>query len=478
MKRTRLSEHKQHGKNLLPPLSRIGMTPKSWMNDRLPEMLWAALLVGNLSREKALNVFRSIAVVIRKCGYDRVAADLRLSGIAKMPMNVQRSILDAILLDDEIRSCLASLLLFEKLPGKEFWTSAIGRQPDESAINFLMRAVAKNLWHQSEEATDCRWARVLGVISTGSLNFPSSMKQNLSEILNYPNEGDMRHVRPSIRSLEMLCLSSEVESENLPWASNFWAECFLKSPCFPLLLEKGESVPKSGTTIAKVNEVYDALILHCLKTETVSAVDARHDTTFGLAFYSLGILREILSVGNSSGIVGRLGLRAILDAFVTLSYLIHKNHPDLWRSHRVYGAGQAKLSALKLDELKSEKCFADEETLTEIANEDMWEEFLNINVGHWENSSLRREAVEAGVKAEYDKYYAWASSFSHCHWGSVRESVFETCGNPLHRLHRIPRKQGKVLPDVVPDACELVDKILNRVSQTYPHFPHAVAFSN
>jgi hypothetical protein len=100
----------------------------------------------------------------------------------------------------------------------------------------------------------------------------------------------------------------------------------------------------------------------------------------------------------------------------------------------------------------------------------MWEEFQPIELGHWDKKDLRTLSESIGLKGEYDRFYSWTSSYSHGHWGAIRESVFDTCMNPLHRLHRIPRPKAKALPDVVPDACFYVDKILEVLDKLYPHF--------
>jgi hypothetical protein len=473
MSRTKLKQHKQQGKQLLPPFARMEIALASWRDDRLPEMLWAAVLIGNLVREQALNAFRRVAAAVFDARDKGVSGDVQMSGIAKMSEIEREVVLSAILADDSSREILSSLLLFESLPGRELWEASIEQKPSIRSVDYLMNGVAKTLWHQPQEATDCRWLRLMGMVAAGKVHLPSTMIELGKQITNYPNEGEMSKVRPAIRAMEGAFQSLDQASNQDIWPKSFWRECLVKSPCFSLLNE-APTTPVGGTTTQLVREVYEDLIRHSLNTRSESGIDAKHDTTFGLAFYSLSILDELLRVGNSTGIVGRFGLRSLLEIYVTLSYLHHKNNPELWRSHRVFGAGQAKLSSLKLEEFKSEKCFADAATLTAIANEDMWEEYLSINIGHWENSNLRREAVESGVKAEYDKFYAWTSSFVHGHWGSVRESVFDTCGNPLHRLHRIPRLACKVLPDVVPDAYELVDKTLDLVSKLYPSFSRRV----
>jgi hypothetical protein len=157
-----------------------------------------------------------------------------------------------------------------------------------------------------------------------------------------------------------------------------------------------------------------------------------------------------------------------LECYVNLAYLAEKDSPQLWSSFRVYGAGQAKLAFLKISESEERPSFVTSEALESLANEDMYQEYLSIDLGHWEKSNLRRLSDEAGVKDEYDRYYPWTSTYSHGHWAAVRDSVFDVCGNPLHRLHRIPRPAARLLDDVVDDACKLVDRILGIVENCYP----------
>ena len=53
-------------------------------------------------------------------------------------------------------------------------------------------------------------------------------------------------------------------------------------------------------------------------------------------------------------------------------------------------------------------------------------------------------------------------------WGPIRESCYQTCGNPLHRLHRYPERRS--LQDTVDDAAMLVDEIIQQVDESYPTF--------
>ena len=185
-----------------------------------------------------------------------------------------------------------------------------------------------------------------------------------------------------------------------------------------------------------------------------------------------------MHVGASTSIGARFGLRVLLESYVTLAYLLAKDEMEMWRSYRVYGAGQAKLAALKLEEAVGHPLSISVERLRGIANEDIWEEFVDIDLGHWARVNLRQLAINAGVKEDYDRFYSWTSTYAHGHWGAVRSVVFDTCGNPLHRLHRIPREEPLAQPDSIADAVELVDKTLALVDKAYLGFPDRLAVTD
>ena len=81
----------------------------------------------------------------------------------------------------------------------------------------------------------------------------------------------------------------------------------------------------------------------------------------------------------------------------------------------------------------------------------------------------------AGVKDDYDRFYSWTSIYSHGHWAAIRATVFDTCGNPLHRFHRIPRSTVRSQGDVLADSVVLVDKLLELVDRAYPTFASRAA---
>jgi hypothetical protein len=202
---------------------------------------------------------------------------------------------------------------------------------------------------------------------------------------------------------------------------------------------------------------------------TPERANARLDSVFGMVLYALSIVEEIVLHRLQNRIVGRLALRALVEANITLRYLIAKDNPKLWESYRVYGAGQAKLAFLKAQDLEGDlPPFIDEDALHSIANEDAWQEFLDINVGHWANSNLRKLSIECDAKQLYDRYYDWTSAFAHSHWAAVRDTNFVTCHNPLHRLHKIPRLLQRRLNSTDVDAIELTNEMLGLLNRIFP----------
>lgn len=460
-----IEQHKIQGKTLISPFMNYpNLAFSSWIDDRLPELLWACLLVSCTARESALVTFREVINYIYKKAPE-ATGKITHTGLSQLDEQKQQDILSIITGTNENKEVLYPLLLFENLPAKNQWAHFLPTHEDMD-ISPLTHSVAKSLNHQSQQSTDCRWLWVMTFLMTGKAKIHD--KEMIKGLFYYPNYGDMRRIRPYIRAMEGALSQSEKSLGY--WPTKFWEESLNNTPCYPLPSTQSQYQLNPGTSLTRVNEVYQALKHHMSETITTTAIDPKHDTTFGIALYSLSILNELLRIGNSTSILGRAGLRIILECFITLNYLVVKNNESLWQMYRVYGAGQAKLAFIKLDELNQDPSYVDRNTLQQLANEDMWQEYLNINLGHWNKMDLRKLSVDSNVKDIYDKFYPWTSCFSHGHWGSVRDTIFETCGNPLHRLHRIPRENPRMLPDIISDTCYLIDRILELVSKIYSTF--------
>lgn len=476
---SQLADHKKVGKALVPPFMQIsGLSFSSWATDRLPEMLWACLVITVLPREEAIEAFRDIAAIgihyRREDGEEQEQKargwSLRHSDLPNQPRELFNGLASRVLRCPAGVQALRPLLLLENLPGLAWWKAAIAAEPTDDDWQTLGQAVQKTFDHQSQSATDVRWLSVLFKLGLGELFVFEGMREQVQEIIDYPNRGDMRSVRPSIRSMEMAVTSLKPEQEPNPWPESFWAYTLEHTHCLPAPLKsRGKSTHDSKVFGKAINDVREALLEHWFNSLSTTALNPKHDGVFGFGFFALACLVE-LSVGPlNSGITGRLLLRALTECRISLAYLVRRGNDEMWKKFRSYGAGQAKLALLKHEEMSGQKPrFVTHETLEALANEDYFQEYLEIDLGHWCGKDLRRLAEESGTKDDYDRYYGWASGFVHGQWGAMRDTNFTHCLNPLHRFHRIPLPMHRMLEPTMADALHLVNAILDDVNGAYP----------
>ena len=410
--RTPISGHQKKGKVLQPPFVQFGIGKGlvSWMNDRLPEMIWAALLISALGREAALKELREFLRFIWENPDRESLFDCTLTGFANLEDSLRSAVIGFLCRSDLAKQALAPLLLFEGLPARVTWQEKLQAEtPDSSAPMVLMQAVRLTLFHQSQEATDCRWVRLMCAVFGRRVIIPD---EELKLLNGYPRLGDQTRVRPSIRAAEGGM--NMLQEQNLTWPKKFWSECWNNTPCMALTSnEKSGSVTGAGTiSLRPLSKIRGELEAHWENTHSTTEIDAKHDGVFGMAFFAVRLAEETFSGDNSRGILGRLALRTFLEIHITLRHLLTEDNPELWRSWRAYGAGQAKLVSLKLEELPDSPHYVDADLLRRIANEDFQEEFVSIDLGHWAGADLRKLSDNLDLKSIYDRYYGWTSGFS------------------------------------------------------------------
>jgi hypothetical protein len=280
-------------------------------------------------------------------------------------------------------------------------------------------------------------------------------------------------------------MMDNLKDKKYKWAEKFWKYCFENTVCIPEINEKSQkeilrkqqAVSKDKKHYySKTPELRDALISHFFNTTRTSTIDSRHETVFGLAIYALDIFIENIILLTSSTPNGRVTARIILESYLTLAYLMKKETDGdmLWDAYRDYGSGQISLIERKYEDNNLSSDMVDIKKMDTIANEDKWSEFVPINLGHWDTSDLRKISIEVGEKELYDKYYSYTSGYVHANWGAVREAAFQSCFNPLHRLHRVPSFGLPILSNVNEDCRIIINKILGLVDKAYPKFKHTV----
>lgn len=474
-----IEDHHRDGSKLVPPLARIGkMTFYSWRDEALPDTLWAVLISAALPRERSLDLFRS---VFNYAGNNRdnfAGYFVSHPYLAKLTAAQFDELFREVVSDAEAVVALSCLFLFDALPDRDHWLRHIERPSGDSSDHWqrLSQGVADCFDHQSQLATDIRWLRLMFLVAVGRFHVPP---ERLMEFVEYPHRGDMRSVRPSIRAAEMATrnpefretLVSEAESS---WPLDFWNECWNKTGCAPARL-KGEEPREADKLFQELVAIYKGALDHFYKTIETTDIDPRHDSSFGLLIYAID--RTILSMqtGLHTTADGRFTLRCLVELFITLKYLYQKDDPTIWLQHRNYGSGQAKLSFLKNLAAEEVPSFVDLTELESYANEDMWQEFQAVDLGSWARLNLRSMAQEVDEKQVYDKYYDWTSGYAHGQWTALRDSCFATCMNPLHRYHRVAVSPRHDMPSILPDACGLLNRMLDILNSLYPSFSPRVS---
>jgi Family of unknown function (DUF5677) len=484
-----LEDYRRQGGTLTPPLATLPGTTvfASWKDAGLNEVLWAALLCGELDRETYLALFRQIVVNARSSVPNRQDTYVTHSVLSVLPDAVFDIIVQPLLQDSRANDVLRSLLLLESLPDRHHWARNLSAPDIETHSVFLMQGVATCLDHQSQEATDIRWLKICYfAMVCDRIHFPQQMHEMIEGFRLYPDYGDQRKVRPSVRALE-IGLRMNQDSSGAPqevppalvsvvpkaWNEAFWKECFIKTPCIPIT-QAVVPVVNADAYLRELFEVYKNLSDHFILTTSSTDIDARHDATFGITLFAIN-----LAIGAGRGNVhrraeGRLILRTVVENYITLKFLEQKDDTTIWLQYRNYGVGQSKLSLLKNLRTEDLPEFINLEDLQRYANEDMWQEFTTINLKSWAERSIRKMADEAGVKDTYDRYYDWSSGYVHGHWGAVRDSVFTGCLNPLHRYHRIPFVPRLDMPSVLPDAGKILNLMIEIVNHLYPTFKRRI----
>jgi hypothetical protein len=469
---SRIEDHHRQGRRLVPPLMNMPapVVLTSWRDDRMPELLWATLLLSEVGRDRALQLFRAVMDRAEARGTKAVLVEMEHGKRATVPTVDFDDVFEPILAEADAREALRPMLIFETLPDREHWLRHL-ESPAKDAGPRLAAAVAPHVDHQSQEATDCRWLRLRHMEAVGLIELPPNL---VEELRGYPDLGDQRSVRPFIRAAEGT-MGSATGDPKTPWSHDFWRECWERTDCLPARRRVPAEVDHDKT-FEQLALLYREVAEHFIKTRSQMGLDARHDAVFGLVLYTMNLAALLHQGGADQRVEGRLAIRTLTEAYVTLAYLVAVDQPTVWAKFRSYGSGQAKLAFLKLYDLDHEDlpAYVTREELERLANEDMWQEFAEVELGSWSGLDLRKMSEAAGIKDIYDKYYGWPSGYVHAQWGAVRDTVFDLCLNPLNRFHRIPASPRCEMESVAPDAAKLVNMMLDLLGKAYPEFKSRV----
>ena len=479
-----LEDHQKKGNLLKTPLNNLpGLSFTSWIDDYAPNIIWACILASSLNRKHYLRLFRSVISNMKAEVEKYNEHFICHNTLALLSESEFDAAFRAILADSVASEALRSLLLIDWLPDRSHWSRHLAAPDPATHYEVLARSIAGCFDHQSEMATDVRWLKVAYGAICGRIFFAETTRETAEGIIQFPEHGDMRRVRPSIRSMELSTRNFEKPSETdvRPLqeidAEDFWREMKSKTQC---IFHFDGTMPATGPIELRdeIMRVFEDAQHHFDDTVKTTKADPRHDGAFGLVLYCLTLLLDATISYSHCLVEGRTILRMIVEALITLEYLTKKDNESLWLQYRRYGSGQAKLAFLKNLREDTIPEFFDLDLMSRLANEDMWLEFQDINIGNWAETNLRKMAEESRIKDIYDKYYDITSGYAHSQWACVRNTVFINCMNPLHRFHRAPGPPIAVMPSILMDGCRLANRMLDSLNQLYPTFKPRIKWRN
>ena len=467
-----LSDHViRKGKLLTPMNAGLGdnLELTSWSKERMPEYLWLGLILLRYGRDGGLEKAGRILYEIAQTTKDLFKPTL--SSILNLPKTTQRNIYKIIYryVDKDTLTPLTVIYKARDYPvfNEYFFVSEYSVQ---EKIDVLSEAVETFLPNQSYETTDLKFLIISFLGFSDRLRISSVVTGLVEALKNYAytdHEDDrMRIYRPSIRSTEGGM--SSIEHDPI-FSTDFWLSFGKITPCNPVIIEFEKNNMNHTEFVVDCRKALE-YVLYTNKEK--SLLDDKFDVIIGSVNYALKIFIEINDKELGQSILGRHGVRTIIEIYIILKYLLkfEEEHPNIWEEYKLYGIGKYKLILLKARE--SEILDKTSHFIPPVAefliNEIRYEEFLDVDFRYFDKKNIRDKSTEVGEKELYDLFYDYDSGFAHGLWGAVRESSMLQCDTANHKYHILPDIEGQQnLPDVKSDSQKVMLMIFTLLSELY-----------
>lgn len=241
------------------------------------------------------------------------------------------------------------------------------------------------------------------------------------------------------------------------------------TPCNPIRIDFPENTINYKEFIDDCMKVIEYVFY---SNKEKSLTDDKFDVILGSVNYALKIFIEInkKSLGNS--ILGRHGIRTIIEVYIILKYLLKREieQPKIWEEYKLYGISKYKLILLKARESSSiDKTSHFSLPIVEvIVNEIRWEEFIDVDLNYFDKQGIRDKSIDVGEKELYDLFYDYDSNYSHGLWGAIRENSMLHCNSADHQFHIVPDfYNNQNLPDTKSDSNKIMILLYTLLARLY-----------
>lgn len=467
MKNSKISQHENTGKELVPPFLKGEMGNiiqlHSWSRERVPEYIWIGLLRDSCETKKEyFDKFYNLKEFILKQYKDPLD---KFSSILNLNNDNKMLLFGAIsdIFGENVLDPLIIVSYFDEVLREMFYN--INSTNDERIMK-LKDIVTKMYERYNEFAMDVRYSAI--ILKLNRIVFPSNFSDSImiEALQKYPvleySDPKMEMYTCSLSSFEgMDCFM--VEEYN--YSKYFYEEMYLMTDCNPLVLSFEENVD-----FELIKEKMNNLKMLLIKSNEITYDDKR-DVIVGNITYVYKMINEIISNNLGNSIISRFVLRTVSEIYVNIKFLCFraKIEPKIWESFKDYGNGKYKLIYKKIEEgiSTADNCsHFNSDILKLLSNENKSEEFLKVSFTNFANKNTRQKFIDVGEKDLYDTYYDYDTCFSHGYWGAIRESSLLLCDNAAHNYHSVSDVEcEQILICCYSDLCFLLDKIISLMNE-------------
>jgi len=442
------------------------MTFSSWAFTRLPEYSWLCLIHHHYGRDEGL---KRAALILRDISkYEKSIDKPKLSKILELAPDSQERIYRTILnrIKKEVLAPLTAILIDDI--GDTFRSYFyIDDASYEERVEVIKNVVAKYNDHQSNDATDIRYLVILNLVYQEKIFFSREVKHTVEALKEYPltshDDERMRGYRPMVRAAEMV-----MDEPNRPYMEMFWKGVGMSTECKMYFIKHEKREVDLQEYIKDTSEVLE-YIYH--KNKETALSEHKLNVFLSMVVYSYKIMSEIFNKDMGNSIASRSSLRAMVEVFIMLKYLIKMSasKPNIWQEYQQYGIGKYKLILLKAREINIDsESHLSPDILEMLVNEDIWEEFIDTDLRYFDQMNIRQKSEYVEEKELFDIVYDYDSNYTHALWGAVRESAMVKCDNVAHKYHAVPDimcKQNCI--DAIPDMLKVMKRTMLLVSDQY-----------
>ncbi len=459
MKNSTIKQHKQIGKELVPPFMQepLGsiMHLCSWSKERLPEYIWIGILRNSCNNKK--NYFKKFYHLKEYMLKTLEEPTDKFSTILKLKREDKISLFEKIkeVFGDKVLDPIIIVSNFDKDLRDSFLDKSNTNNKRISTINEIVK---KMYDRHCDFAMDVRYSAL--ILKINKIYFPSNDMIIKDAIQKYPlleNDNPLIDMyKISLSSLEGM----DFFDSTYDYSKYFYEEMYLMTDCNPKIIV----YPKTGDIDLLTTKIRELKKL-ILKSEEIKSDDKR-DVIVGNIVYIYKIVKEIIDNNLYDSIISRFVLRTITEVIVNIKFLCsqEKDNPDIWEAFKDYGNSKYKMIYKRIEEgtTLNDNCkHFDEVMLKLLANETKSEEFLKVSFKDFADKNVRQKFILVDEKDLYDTYYDYDTCFTHGYWGAIRESSLLTCDNPAHNYHSVADTEcNQKLINCCDDLIFLIDKII------------------